>query len=711
MTYQGRLFGLVMLWASLGYQLAVAEDLALPAQKWIRAEPQEVGLDNLELEKARDYALTGGGSGYVTRDGKLVTLWGDPAKRYDLKSTTKSIGVTALGLAIADGRIALTDLVTKHHPAFAVPPDANSKAGWIDRITIQHLATQTAGFEKPGGYTKLIFEPGTKWAYSDGGPNWLAECVTLAYGQDVDALMFERVFTPLGITRKDLAWRNNSYRSKELNGIVRREFGSGISANVDAMARIGLLYLNEGRWNGKQIIPETFVAQAGGTVESVIGIPEVDAKNYGNASDHYGLLWWNNADGTLKGVPRDAYWSWGLYDSLIVVIPSLKIVVSRAGKSWNRNWSGHYDVLQPFLGPICAAAKNLSARPDGVSGKTLASDIEPAQTPAAGALRLTVQPPYPPSSVITGIEWAPVKSIERRAKGGDNWPITWGDDDQLYTAYGDGRGFEPFVEKKLSLGLCRVTGGPGDFHGFNLRSRDIERTGGGASGAKASGILMVDGVLYLLVRNTGNAQLAWSRDRGQTWTWAEWKFTSSFGCPTFLNYGRNYADARDSFVFVVSHDNDSAYKPADGMVLARVPRTAISQRSQYEFFAGLNADSEPAWTADITQRQPVMTHPGRCYRSGLSYNASLKRYLWCQTIPGGDTRFAGGFAIYDAPEPWGPWTTVFFTEEWDVGPGETSSIPTKWISSDGSDIHLVFSGDDCFSVRRASLTIAVRQSE
>ena len=38
-----------------------------------------------------------------------------------------------------------------------------------------HLATQTAGFEKPGGYTKLIFEPGTKWFYSDGGPNWLAE--------------------------------------------------------------------------------------------------------------------------------------------------------------------------------------------------------------------------------------------------------------------------------------------------------------------------------------------------------------------------------------------------------------------------------------------------------------------------------------------------------------------------------------------------------
>jgi hypothetical protein len=46
-------------------------------------------------------------------------------------------------------------------------------------------------------------------------------------------------------------------------------------------------------------------------------------------------------------------------------------------------------------------------------------------------------------------------------------------------------------------------------------------------------------------------------------------------------------------------------------------------------------------------------------------------------------RFAGGLAIYDALEPWGPWTTVFVTKQWDVGPGETASFPTKWISGDG----------------------------
>ena len=55
------------------------------------------------------------------------------------------------------------------------------------------------------------------------------------------------------------------------------------------------------------------------------------------------------------------------------------------------------------------------------------------------------------------------------------------------------------------------------------------------------------------------------------------------------------------------------------------------------------------------------------------YNAGLKRYLWCQVLPTSKhpqgPRFQGGFGVYDAPEPWGPWTTVFYTDEWDVGPG------------------------------------------
>ena len=75
-----------------------------------------------------------------------------------------------------------------------------------------------------------------------------------------------------------------------------------------------------------------------------------------------------------------------------------------------------------------------------------------------------------------------------------------------------------------------------------------------------------------------------------------------------------------------------------------------------------------------------------------------------------DTRFAGGLAVYDAPEPWGPWTTAYFAERSDVGPGDTASFLAKWMSADGLTLHLVFSGEDSFSVRRATLVLASKQS-
>jgi CubicO group peptidase (beta-lactamase class C family) len=337
--------------------IVTANAAEYPGEQWSKATPNDARLVEAKLNEARDYALTGGGSGYIVRGGKLVFSWGDPAQRYDLKSTTKSFGSAALGLAIKDGKLQLSDKASAHHPTFGTPPESNAKTGWLEEITILHLASQTAGFEKRGGYVPLLFKPGTEWAYSDCGPNWIAECITLAYRQDLDVLMFERVFTPVGIQRADLIWRKNSYRPDLIDGIKRREFGSGISANVNAMARFGLLWLRGGRWQDTQIIPSDYVDQARTTVPGVPGLKVHVPEHYSQASNHYGLLWWNNADGTIKGLPTDAYWTWGLGDSLIVVIPSLDLVVARAGQAWKRTpGAEHYDVLKPFLLPIAAAA-------------------------------------------------------------------------------------------------------------------------------------------------------------------------------------------------------------------------------------------------------------------------------------------------------------------------------------------------------------------
>jgi hypothetical protein len=325
--------------------------------------------------------------------------------------------------------------------------------------------------------------------------------------------------------------------------------------------------------------------------------------------------------------------------------------------------------------------------------------------------------PYPRSPVIAGIDWAPVDTIVRRAKDSDNWPLTWADDDALYTTFGDGTGFPPRVEKKLGCGFARISGGPDDFLGSNIRSHAEEHRFG-RNGMKGWGILCVDATLYLWLghadRKGAAAQLAWSSDHARTWTFADWRF-DEFGVVGFVNFGKNYAGARDAFVYAYSHDGPRADAPADRFVLMRVPRANIADRSAWEFLQKTEA-GQPSWTTDVRRRGAVFVHPQSCLRSAMTYNAGLRRYLWWQQVPQakghpdrGDTRFTGGFGIYDAPEPWGPWTTAYFTAKWDVGPGEHGDFPVKWMSGDGKTLHLVFSGEDSFSVRRATVRLAERK--
>lgn len=332
-----------------------------------------------------------------------------------------------------------------------------------------------------------------------------------------------------------------------------------------------------------------------------------------------------------------------------------------------------------------------------------------------GTTILAADPPYPPSPVIRSIEWAPVASIVRQAKDGDNWPITWGADDALYTTWGDGTGFIPKVERKLSCGFAKVTGTADNFAGQNVRST-AEQLGDGRAGKKGWGILSVSGRLYLWLGHADQKgaamQLAWSDDSAKTWTLADWRF-NEFGMLGFINFGRDYAGAPDDYVYSYSHDASRADTPSDRFVLLRAPKQQVTERSAWQFLERLNDSGSPVWTSDLQKRGPIFHHRDACLRSAMTYCAPLKRYLWWQQIPTpvgardrGDTRFEGGFGIYDAPQPWGPWTTAYFTTKWDVGPGEHGDFPAKWMSADGREVALVFSGEDAFSVRRAKFILA-----
>lgn len=660
--------------------------------EWLIDSPAQQGMSASKLDALRDRLSKTTKSILIIRNDKIVYEWYSadhaPDKPHYTASMAKAlVAGLSLGVALSDRLLSLDDPASRYIKAWRT--DSKKRV-----ITLRHLGSHTSGLEDAEAdnlphdkltgwkgdfwkrlepprdpftlardFTPVIFEPGERFSYSNPGIAMLTYAVTAAIANgphgNIRSLLRDRIMRSIGVADKDWSVGYNTTFTVDGLPLVGSWGGGGYTAR--AVAHVGRLMLRGGDWDGTRVLSADAVRQ----ITEDAGTP-----------GHGGIGWWSNKEGKYPRLSRDAFWGSGAGHQVLFVVPSRQLIVVRNGAVLN-NGMEHHDALNAELfAPVLDA-------------------VEPSASPSR-------QPPYAPSSDISRIEWAPVESIVRQAKGSDNFPLTWGDDDRLYTAYGDGWGFEPRTAEKMSLGLAVISGSPPGLLGANLRAPTVEQNGDGVAGKKASGLLMVDGILYLMVRNAGNAQLAWSADRGRTWTWSNWTFDVSFGAPTFLNFGRNYSGARDAFVYVYSHDSDSAYTPADRMILARVPKDKLRDRAAYEFLQSVE-NGRPTWSREFVRRGAVFGFPGNCYRSGITYNAGLRRYLWSQTLPGNDARFGGGFGVYDAPEPWGPWTTVYFTERWDVGPGESSSFPTKWMSGDGRTAHLVFSGDDAFSVRKALL--------
>jgi len=667
---------------------------------WTQSSPHAQHLSEHRLSELRDtLARHGTKALLIIRHDTIVTEWyapdhGPHAKHYTASAAKGLVGGCALMFALADGRIALDNLAADYIPAWRGDPLKS-------KITIRQLATHSSGLadaeqdglphdqlpgwkgafwrREPDPFTlsrddaPVIFEPGSAYAYSNTGIAMLGYAVTAALKgsphPDIRTLLRDRLMRPIGVPDDD--WSVGYDKTYNVDRLPLVAGWGGGNYTARAMAAVGRLMLRRGDWNGQRIVDES----AFNTVTDFAKTAVPDRSD-GNPTPTPACGWWTNADGELPMLSRDVIIAAGAEHQILLVAPTLDLILVRQGG--------------PLGEPYWAAVNRCIFEP----------------------LISAVLPPVPPSPVIHGIDWAPPESIVRDGYHCDTWPMTWADDDAIYTAFGDGWGFQPRYETKRSMGVGKVLGNPPDIQCENIHSPSGEDSGDGASGRKACGMLMVDGLLYMLVRNADRAgretHLGWSSDHGRTWAWADWRFTR-FGYCTFLNFGRNYAGARDHYVYVYSHDHPSAYIPADRMILMRVPRDRIAARDAYEFFAGLDADGSPQWHADVDRRAAVFEHRRRCLRSGISYNAPLGRYLWWHQIPNrrshSDTRFAGGLAIYDAPEPWGPWTCAFHTELWDVGPGETAHFPSKWMSLDGAAAYLVFSGDDYLSIRRAMLTV------
>ena len=313
------------------------------------------------------------------------------------------------------------------------------------------------------------------------------------------------------------------------------------------------------------------------------------------------------------------------------------------------------------------------------------------------------EPPYPPSPVIADINFD-FATHERRAPGSDNWAITWADDDHQYAAWGDGGGFGGTNgDGRVSLGVARIEGTGSDYRGTNVWGG--KNAGNAAKfGGKSYGILSVGGTLYMWVGPGSNttsyreARLYKSTDHGATWLKADWAFTKAdrLIMPTFCQFGRDYKGARDNYVYAYAirlqgkPSRLNVHKPGQ-IDLLRVPKDKLMQRDAYDFFTGLNTSRQPMWAKDVTGRRPVFEDPdgvGWCF--SVSHNAGLKRYLLC-TEHGGS--FRGNLGIFDAAEPWGPWTTAGYYQNWGkFGSTFFWNFSNKWISENGKSFTLIFTG-------------------
>jgi hypothetical protein len=330
---------------------------------------------------------------------------------------------------------------------------------------------------------------------------------------------------------------------------------------------------------------------------------------------------------------------------------------------------------------------------------------------------------------------------------GDMWPLTWAHDDNLYAAAGDNSGIPSTTFTPMNLFVVRGSPAvPGEkVHIEEVHHLPVDpklycrgTLVDADYGVKPAGLLSLDGVLYLSVQNINygdnpdfnrqhnlNGWIIVSRDCGKTWdTDASFQtfFTGRTASAHFVQFGRDYAGARDEFVyayFPCGLDGQSYWCNNDCIVMGRVPRDQFLDRRAWEFLCDFDGAGTPRWNSDDSLAIPVFNYPGFTGENHVSYNAGLRRYIMGNYAFYDDhgrprpyhqlplRQYKSQLTLYEASEPWGPWRLFWHVDEW--GQGNYQPVfPTKWMSADGCDMTMVCSGNGpyySFTTQRLHLKI------
>lgn len=326
--------------------------------------------------------------------------------------------------------------------------------------------------------------------------------------------------------------------------------------------------------------------------------------------------------------------------------------------------------------------------------------------------------PYAASPILAGISWDEV-SKQRYAIDTDLWDSAWASDNNIYAGWGDGEGFAG--RAKSQMGFSQLSGSPADgtlvgvdvFYGVN---NPPECPGNSPTilGGKPTGTLALpNGVIYSLHAagedlGGGNCAAQWlarSTDNGSSWMdhvgSLDWPDVNGFAPSAVLQYGRAQAGA----LAPDSTGTPYAYiygtrtgRPLYEQYLARVasaPSDSIELAGHWQYYAGADGAGNPLWSTSSAMAMPVWRDSNNGQWLTVAFDRAIGRYLayndhgtGCQGQP-----CERQLGLFDAPSPWGPWSTFDYEEEFDNAACNANCLGNrvavsfflvqKWFSSDG----------------------------
>lgn len=331
---------------------------------WEEKEPKEFKINSKKLESAIDFAMDneysgsrdlriailkgfaqepyhkilgptkkrGGPAGLILKNGYQIASWGD-IKRVDMTfSVTKSYLSTVAGLAVDQ------NLISSKEKVSTTVWDTTFDGSHNQQITWEHLLNQSSDWSGTlwGGHdwadrppkegsiddwkNRDFYTPGTRFEYNDVRVNLLAYSLLQVWRKPLPQVLKEHIMDPIGAST---TWRWFGYDNSwtDLDGHHVQSVsggghsGGGIFINTLDHARFGLLFLNKGAWNGKQLISQDWIEKA--TASSP-------------AQLNYGYMWWLNKKGTSRfweGVPENVFYAAGFGGNFIVIVPDEELVI------------------------------------------------------------------------------------------------------------------------------------------------------------------------------------------------------------------------------------------------------------------------------------------------------------------------------------------------------------------------------------------------